>query len=184
MLRSLLLVALALFLLPACPTTVEPVDWRCSPADVAVDTLEATVDGDPWNAEFSGGTVTPAGGVNINFRLDSFNTLSLRLLTASTFTDLENSELADDLVEDGALAFEAGDRLLDIALGEGSVDGGDVTLILDSDSYNSDQADGGYARITSLEGKVLTGCMFFEAGQQNDDGETTLTDGSFSATLP
>ena len=181
MLRLLLPLAL---LLSACPTVEEEEDWSCTPSGVAEDTMEATVDGADWDATFSGGSVTNAGGVNITFRVDSNNTLSLRLLTASTFTDLENSELADGLVEDNVLAFSADDLPLEIALGEGSDDGGDATLTLDSSAYNTDHGDGGYAKLTALDGQVLTGCLFFEAGLQDNSAHTTLSAGSFSATLP
>lgn len=182
MLRFLLL-PLALLLL-ACPSEEEVIDWSCTPADVAVDTLEATVDGAAWDAAFSGGSVTNAGGVNITYRVDANNTMSLRMQQASTFTDLDHHELAAELVDDNDLGFTADDLPLEIALGEARDDGGDVTLILDSATHNSDQGDGGYVKLTALEGRVLSGCIFFHAGLQSGDGETSLTDGSFSATLP
>jgi hypothetical protein len=182
MLRILLPLVL---LLAACPPVEEEEEgWSCTPATVAVDTLEATVDGDAWDATFSGGSATNAGGVNITFRVDANNTLSLRLLRASTFTDADDHDLTDPLVVDNAVAFDAGDLPLEIALGEGADDGGDATLTLASASYNTAHGDGGYAKITGFDAGVVTGCLYFHAGLQNGSGETTLTAGSFSATLP
>jgi hypothetical protein len=183
MLRPLLLLLPAL-ILAGCPTTEETVDWSCTPDAVATDTLEATVDGAAWDGTWSGGSVTNAGGVNLTFRVDANNTMSMRLLTASTFTDLENYEPADSLVEDNALAFSADDLPLEVALGEAADEGGDVTLFAGSESFNSAHGDGGYIKLTGLVDQVLTGCLFFDAGLQSGGGDTSLTDGSFSATLP
>lgn len=183
MLRSILLLSLALPL-AACEVPEETVDHSCTPADVAVDTLEATVDGDAWDADFGGGSVTNAGGVNLTFVVDANNTMSLRLKASATFLDADNFEEGDELVVDNDLAFGADDLPLEVALGEASDEGGDVTLVLDATSFNSAHGDGGYLKLTSLDGGVLRGCMRFNAETQAGDASTDFADGSFAATLP
>ena len=176
------LLALTLFL-SACPVQEEPDGWSCTADDVAVDTLSAAVGDSDWDTELTGAVLSGPTGLQLSYRLDSTHTMTLVLKREATFTAAGEFEDGDDLVVDNALAVDADDLPLEIALGDANQEGGDFTIQDSTDNYNTEHGDGGYMKWTSLDGGVLRGCYYLNAGLQDGSAQTD-SDGSFAATLP
>lgn len=156
----------------------------CS-ADEALDEnrLVATVDGADWSATSTGYQLL-ATGLLASFAVDGFNYMSLRLVNETIFelsddgvvSELEGAEV-DDIIEGGTLP-------ADFELGDSADEGADATIAVAGDTLHSGNADGGFLRLTSLDGGVLRGCFFFEANAQSaaSSDAVMVESGSFAVT--
>jgi len=110
--------------------------------------------------------------------------MSLRLVNETIFelsddgvvSELEGAEV-DDIIEGGTLP-------ADFELGDSADEGADATIAVAGDTLHSGNADGGFLRLTSLDGGVLRGCFFFEANAQSaaSSDAVMVESGSFAVT--
>jgi hypothetical protein len=186
-----LLPLLLLPLLTACPAPEGPQPPSCEVEDEFPEgELHATVDGDAWVADNTMFQVQ-ATGMMLGFTVDATNAITMRLTFASHFSiDEETEEL---IIEDGDEIQDVHDDRTapsDFLVGDGSRDGADATLVVDSTTMHSSNADEeGFLRLVEYlvdedtGAETLIGCGWFDAEEQNGDQAGSVTDLSFAVAL-
>ena len=192
--RFLLLLPIAA-LLAGCPAPDGLQPPTCTVEDeLPPGELHAQVDGDEWVAEVPPTAMTMgAGGMMLFFNVDANNSLTMRLRASSLFSvegEDEEAELVIDEGEDiedihGGRATPA-----DFSVGDGTDDGADATLVVDDLTLHTGHADvTGFLRLVEYAededtGAVtLLGCGWFDAAEQNGDGEASMTGISFATPI-
>ena len=152
---------------------------------MAINELQAQIEGEDWVASSGGYQLPPAIGLIAAFTVDPTNTLSLRLVQSTVF-DLDEDgvihELEGEATED---LLEAGTFPVDFELGNSTGEGADVTLLLDAETLHTGEGRGGFLRLTSFEDEgagtpLLRGCFFFNAETQDGSIDTDVEGGSFA----
>jgi hypothetical protein len=154
--------------------------------DVGTNEMIAVVDGSTWTAESGGYQLAGAVGFISSFSVDAHNLMTFRLAQTAVFS-VDEAGLID--VADGdevADVFEAGAGPFEFFLGSASRDGGDVTLIVDDETFHTDDGDGGgflyIEPIVAGEGNnpdIVRGCFYFDAGTDDSDDLVNVVSGSF-----
>ncbi len=189
--RFLLLLPVAA-LLAGCPTDDGPQAPTCTvEEELPEGELHAQVDGADWVAEAPPTAMTMgAGGMMIFFNVDAHNTLTIRLRQSSLFSiDEETEEIVIDEGDDIEDIHD--DRVgADFSVGDGTSDGADATLVVDDVTMHTGNAsDTGFLKLVEYAededtGAVtLKGCGWFDAAEQNGDGEASMTGISFATPI-
>jgi len=156
----------------------------CTADDSLADnSLVATVDGGPWEAT-TGGYQLVGTGLLASFSVDSANYMSLRLVTETIFELSEDGVISELEGDDIADVISDEDLPADFELGDSASEGADATIAVDSDTLHTGEGDGGFLRLTSMDGGVLRGCFFFNADAQASTPASAVDveDGSFALT--
>ena len=155
--------------------------------DLGSNQLVARVDGADWVAESQGYQVAGAVGFLSSFNVDAQNLMTVRLAQTAVFSVDDQGLIevndGDDVVE----VFGPGAGPFEFFLGTAMGDGGDVTLMVDGDTFHTGDGDGGgfmyIDPIVAGEGNnpdVARGCFYFDAGTDGSDDVVSVISGSFA----
>jgi len=183
-----LVVPLLLSLGVGCVAPAEDGTPSCEVSEeVGSNEMTATVDGSSWSAESGGYQVAGAVGFISSFSVDAHNLMTFRLARTAVFS-VDEAGLID--VADGddvADVFGPDAGPFEFLLGSASRDGGDVTLIVDDETFHTDDGDGGgfmyIEPIVAGEGNnpdIARGCFYFDAGTDDSDELVSVVSGSFN----
>jgi len=154
----------------------------CTPAtDIGHGEMRATVDGDDWFATGGVYQLQPVG-LLVNVAVDAGNSMNMLLSQVAEFSVDDEGDLDVEVGAEVEDVLSEENLPLDFKLGRTSSDGGSVTLYVDDETHQSNEAsEDGFARITAIGDDVITGCFRFSAGPAQGSGDDVLVeDGSFS----